>query len=183
MSIGGIQRKVPNDTLDIYGFKLTPVEIKTNGTRVYSFVGRAITNGSAPFVLNGPRVDEVTGPPPHANWFPIRKTDPDTVVWVRGTDLILHVDTALGVSSPTPPIRQWFLTVAGTQRDFRISSDGAPPVILRIPAEWVPPVNTPTTNVFLSFFQSGQQQSPTRDYIGLITFNIQIRWIVRIIGS
>lgn len=180
LAIGGIQREIPNDTLEIYGLRLTPKEIKKNGTRIYGFEGPALVAATFPFVLAAPGVAGVIGPPPRAQWFPVRKTDGDTIVWKRGSELVLHVDTALGVSTPTPPIRQWFLELRGADRSFRVSSDGPPPLTLRIPPEWVPAVNTQTFPVFLSYFQSGQQQSPNRDYIGIISFNTQMRWTIRI---
>jgi len=180
LDANGVERTVPNDTLDIYGLKLAPKDVSNNGSRTYSFFGeKSGFSITAPFDVNGPRIDDVVGPPPRVHWFAIKRTDPDTVVWTRGTDLVLHVDTAVGVSLPPPAIRQWFLTLSGASPSFRVSSDGLPPTTLRIPVEWVPTPANGFIVVTLSYFQGGQQQGPSRDYIGNITFNITLRWIIR----
>lgn len=183
LAIGGVQRRVERDTLDVYNLKLSPVSVRRNGSREYRFSGQVgIPNVlSVPFELSGPAVEGVTGPPPHVRWFPLRKADPDTISWVRDTDLLLRLQGPAGPSVPFPPIRQWFLEVRGASRSFRISSDSLPPNELRIPAEWVPESTGDTLNVFFSFYQAGQQQSPAKDYIGNIALTGLLRWFVRIL--
>lgn len=180
LGIGGFQRNVLRDTLDIYGVALAPKAVRKNGSREYNFSEtRPRAALTRPFDVSAPRVEDVPGTPPSVEWFPIRRADPDTIVWKRGTDLILRVDTALGRSQPVPAIRQWFLTLTGTAVSFRISSDGLPPATIRIPPEFIP-ASTGSIQVLLSLYQAGLLQSPTRDYLANLSFNFQIRWIVRV---
>lgn len=180
LAIGGVLRPVPNDTLKVFSLSLAPTNVRKNGTREYSFNGKLVAQDIYEFRLNGPRVEEIQGPAPTADWFGIRKTDPDTVIWTRGTDLVLHVQTDLGTSLPKPDIRQWFLDLSGSDRQFRISSDGFPPATLRIPSEWLPQASSGTIVAALSFYQAGRQQSPASDYIGNLSYTLQLRWLVRV---
>jgi hypothetical protein len=181
-TVAGLQREVPNDTLHVYGLSLAPAEIKKNGSRAYTFSGNLDSPDPlrVPFVLDGPVIEEVTGPPPHVRWFGIRKLDPDTITWPRGTELRLRIDTTLAQATPLPQIRQWFLEIRGKDRSFRVSSDGLPPATLRLPAEWVPADTNGIVTATLSFYQSGTLLSPKRDYIGNISFTVLIRWIIKV---
>jgi len=180
LAIGGVQRPVPDDTLDVYNLKLGPDSIARNGRRRYSFDGRlTLTNAILlPFELHAPVVEGVTGPPPHVRWFGVRKTDPDTITWSRNTDLLLHVQPVAGVPVPLPASRQWFMEVRGSSRSFRISADSLPPGEIRIPAAWVPESEGDTLHVSFSFFQNGQQESPGKDYIGNFSFTTLLHWFV-----
>lgn len=179
-AIGGLQRKVPGDTLDAYGFRIAPT-VRRNGSREYKLTQALLPAvvATRPFTVTAPRVEALTGIPPSVQWFPIRRADPDTIVWKRGTDLILHVDTTVGISQPVPSIRQWFLTLIGTAVSFRISSDGLPPATIRIPPDFVP-ASSGTMLVIMSFYQAGTLQSPVGDYIANVAFSFQIRWFVRV---
>lgn len=182
LAMGGFQRNVLRDTLDIYGLKVAPTGLRRNGSREYQITD-TLPSGTMtrPFTVAAPRVEDVGGTPPPIVWFPIRRADADTIIWQRGTELVLHVDTAVGRSQPVPPIRQWFLSLVGTPVGFRISSDGLPPATIRIPADWVPATTTGTILVLMSLYQAGTLQSPARDYIANVAFNFQIRWVVRVI--
>lgn len=180
LAIGGVQRPVPHDTLDVYNLRLGPESIARNGRRSYAFGGKLTLNNVLllPFELQAPVVEGVAGPPPHVRWFGIRKTDPDTIIWTRNTDLLLHVQPVPGVSLPPPATRQWFLEVRGSSRSFRISADSLPPAEMRILAAWVPESDGDTLHVNFSFFQNGQQESPGGDYIGNFAFTTLLHWFV-----
>ena len=180
LGIGGVQRQVRRDTLDVMGLRLAPQEVRKNGTRAYHF-NAVVPADTTPVELQlvAPRVEDIVGPPPAVDWFGIRKTDPDTITWTRGTDLVLHVRTDAGPSVPPPAIRQWFLALAGSDRVFRVSSDGFPPETLRIPSEWVPAPRNGLIDITLIYYQAGQQRPPSGDYIGNISFNLQLRWILQ----
>jgi hypothetical protein len=183
LAIGGVQRRVLRDTLDVYNLKLGPVSVRRNGSREYAVTDTLnIADVLAlPFELRGPVVEGITGPPPQVRWFGYRKADPDTITWTRGTDLLLHVRMTAGASLPAPPIRQWFLEIRGSSRSFRISADSLPPNDLRIPAAWVPESEGDTLTVFFSFHQAGRQESPAKDYIGNIAWTVLLQWFVRVL--
>lgn len=184
LTIGGLQRRVLNDTLVVSGFELAPRAVRKNGSREYAFIGDLGGTAaiSRPFEVAAPLVEGVTRPPP-IRWFAIRKTGPDTIAWREGTDLILPIDTTLAPSIPVPQIRQWFLDLRGGDRPFRVSSDGLPPANLRVPAEWVPSRGTEVLAVSLTYQQSGQQLSATRDYLTNITFTVILRWVIKVSRS
>ncbi|MGQ0562543.1 MAG: hypothetical protein ACT443_11795 [Gemmatimonadota bacterium] len=185
LTFGGFQREVADDRLNVNGIELAPVAVRRNGTRAYQFVGQLDDGAvlSRPFVLVAPVVQDVTGPPPRVSWFGIRKADPDTIVWMRGEQLVLRVDTTLAPSMPPPQIQQWFLDLRGRERSFRVSSDGFPPAELHIPSEWLPESNDGIIVATMTFFQSGQQRSPAKDYLGSISLTVVLRWTIRAIPS
>jgi hypothetical protein len=55
-----------------------------------------------------------------------------------------------------------------------------PPQTLRIPAEWLPQPTAGLIPVSLSYYQAGRQQSPSNDYIGNLSYTLQLRWLVRV---
>jgi hypothetical protein len=178
---GGFQRLVPDDTLRILGLKLAPENVERTGRRTYRFdgeIGRRPLEGA--LTIDAPVVNGVTGPPPHISWFGIRKLDPDTIRWRRGTELVLHVDTTLAPSLPPPQIQYWFLEMRAGARVFGVSANGLPRTQLHIPGDWVPASSDSTVSATLTFFQSGVQKSPSNDYIGSIDVNVQVRWIIKV---
>lgn len=179
---GGFLRAVPDDTLRIFGLAVAPDTVLRNGDRNYGFIGDL---GGQPLndalVIDGPVVLDIAGPPPHISWFGIRKLDPDTIAWTRGTELVLHVDTTLAPSLPPPQIQYWFLDLNGGGRAFRVSADGLPPAALHIPTGWVPAATDSTIIATMTFFQSGLQRSPANDYIGNIAVNVQVRWVIKVL--
>ncbi|MGQ0813853.1 MAG: hypothetical protein ACT4O1_05250 [Gemmatimonadota bacterium] len=181
LTFAGFQREVVNDTLIVYGFGIAPSAIRPNGSREYRFSGPIANVFDRPLELVAPEVEDIIGPPPQVRWFSIQKVGPDTVVWQRGTDLVLRVDTVLATSVPQPQIRQWFLDLRGSDRSFRLSSDGLPPDEIRIPAGFVPAAQQGIIIATLTFFQSDLQRSPANDYIGNISFTVALRWIVKVV--
>jgi hypothetical protein len=178
LDIGGVIRDVADDTIEVFGVRIGPSAVRRNGTREYNFTQRVPSvTLSTPLDIRAPDVNNVPGPPPQIHWFGIRKTDPDTLRWTRGTDLVLHLENDLGTSVPQPGLRQWFLQLNGNVA-FRISSDGFPPEELRIPPQFVPASVSKVVLVTLSFFQSAQIFSNT--YIGNFGHNVLIRWIIKV---
>ena len=181
---GGFVRDVPDDTLRIFGLALAPDSIRRNGDRNYHFIGSIGDDPLASaLVIRGPVVNDIIGPPSQISWFALRRIDPDTIGWQRGTELVLRVDTTLAPSVPPPQIQYWFLDLRGGSRVFRISSDGLPPAEIHIPTGWVPATPDSTIVATMTFFQSGLQKSPSDDYIGNIAVNAQIRWIIKILND
>jgi hypothetical protein len=181
---GGFKREVPDDTLRIFGLALAPDSIFRNGDRQYHFIGTVGSDPLAgPLTIAGPVVDDIVGPPTGISWFGIRKDDPDTISWSRGTELVLRIDTTLAPSIPPPQIQYWFLDLNGGGRTFRLSSDGLPPAEIHIPTGWVPEAEDAAIVATMTFYQSGLQRSPSLDYIGNIAVNVQIRWIIKILNE
>lgn len=178
LDIGGVIRDVANDTVQVYGTPIGPSAVRRNGTREYSFAQRipSVTHNT-PLDVRAPEVENVPGPPPQIHWFGIRKADPDTLLWTRGTDLVLHIENDLGTSSPQPGLRQWFLQLIGNVA-FRISSDGFPPEELRIPPQFVPASVTKLVVIQMSFFQSAQIFSNT--YVGNFGHNVILQWVIKV---
>jgi hypothetical protein len=111
-------------------------------------------------------------------WNGLLRLDPDTVVAVRGQDIVLRMDTIAALSTPAP-FRQWFLDIRTGFRTFRLSSDGLPPLTLRIPADFIPSSTDPLALVSLIYFQTGQVRSATGLYTGSITADIRLNWVIR----
>src|SRR5690606_37747801 len=104
--------------------------------------------------------------------------DPDTIVVRPGDDIVLHMDTADAVSVPENPNRQWFLDVSAGGQSFRLSSNGLPPLTLRIPAEWVPPPQNNHALVSMVYQQSRQLRSADNRYIANVLLDVRLRWVV-----
>ena len=184
--LSGFEREVPNDSLVVNGLRLPPANIRPNGTREYQYNGvlgdsAAGTVGVLQFAV--PQVEETLSFPQEVRWYAVRKIGPDTIAWRPGTDLVLQLDTALGSPHPFPQVRQWFLDIRGTNRSFRLSSDGLPPATLAIPPEFIPEVTGETFTVSLLFYQTGQYRSQANDYATNITFNMSVQWTVEIIND
>ena len=178
---GGDIRTVSNDTLRVSDMSIVPTEVRKNGSRTYSASSQR-TQPLRRVTIQPPRIAEV-GTLPVVDWRAIQRSDADTVEWTRGTDLVLHVANDADASTPAPQIRQWFMDLTGSDRQFRISSDGFPPDTLRIPSDWVPATAGGILLVHLSYYQSGRQQSPAGDYIELSSYTFQLHWTVRVKGS
>jgi hypothetical protein len=181
LAIGGVQRRVINDTLQVFGVKIAPVQIQRNGSRSYN-IDTTVPAGisfASPFDPIAPVVEEVASPPPRVRWFGIRRTDLDTIAWQRGTDLILHVSAPLGQSTPTPMQRQWVISIVGAT-SFRASADSVPPTTIRIPTEWVPAAVNGRVTVYFSFYQAAKVESPLKDYIALFDFTTVTQWTIKV---
>jgi hypothetical protein len=172
----GLRRGLLREALRVAGLDIEPSTIERNGTRRFDFstmVARDLAAG--PIDVEGPRVEGVTAPPA-VRWLGIRRLDPDSMVLMRGADLSLHVTTTQG-STPPPDIRQWFLTLDGPESDFRVSADGPPPDTIVIPAHWIPAGTR--IQVRLAFIQAVRIGNNT-NYVGLITLDTRVHWILNL---
>lgn len=175
----GFQRTVPAPFIYAAGMLIEPQSLSERGVRSYSTavaVPRRETLG--PFELVAPTVLGV-GALPNVSWYGIARLDPDTVVVPAGADVVLHMDTADAVPQPSTLTRQWFLDISSGGRTFRLSATGVPPLTMRIPAEWVPPVQNNHAVVNLIYYQSSQLRSPENLYVGNVLLDVRLRWIIR----
>ena len=182
----GFNRNVPRDTIDVFGLKFAPLSVRENGTREYNSTGKVAPAlaQTQPLELSAPQIQGHPALPPAVTWFPIQRADPDTIYWQRGSDLVLHIDTAVGVSVPTPRIRQWFLEMRSTNGSFRVSSDGLPPAELHIPSEWVPATtDSDIIAISLAFHQSSRLEPETANYSALFDFTFIVNWVVVVLRT
>lgn len=178
----GFQRVVQSPFIQANNFLVLPSSLGERGQRNYSqtfATAPRMTGG--PFRITLPDVRDA-GTMPTVLWNGLLRVDPDTIVAARGGDIVLHMDTIASPSTPAP-FRQWFLDIRAGVRTFRISSDGLPPLTLRIPAEFIPPSGDPRAFISLIYFQTGQIRSSTQEYIGNVTLDVRLNWIVRFTGA
>jgi hypothetical protein len=175
----GFQRTVPAPFILAAGMLIEPQSIGETGVRSYSTsVPVPPRETLGPFELVAPTVHDV-GALPHVTWYGLARLDPDTIVVRPGADIVLHLDTADAVPQPPNPTRQWFLDVTAGGRTFRISATGVPPLLMRIPAEWVPAPQNNHALVTLIYYQSSQLRSPENLYIGNVLLDVRLRWVIR----
>jgi hypothetical protein len=175
----GARRQLTGTPLEVLGQAIDADTIRRNGVRRYleswiapdSVVGQRIT-------LRAPGVEGVLAAPPSIQWLGIRKLGSDTLDLAAAQDLRLPVDLGNGVSSPQPEITQWFLRLAGDSAAFGISADGMPPDTIVVPAHWLP--RGEELDVRLIYNQSSILRSPPGDYVGVITLDVRLFWIVHI---
>ena len=183
LDFGGFERVVPNDTLIVNGLKLGPTSLRPNGTRDYTFSGSISATNAEPRVVlafSHPRVEGIAETPPDIRWYGVGKLDPDTVFWTPGTNLVLRVDTTLPAPQPFAQIRQWFLQLQGSNKQFRISSDGLPPAEIVIPPSFIPEAASGTILVTMTFQQSAQYPTEGNTYLSNINYVVFLTWIVRV---
>ena len=174
----GFQRVLQSPFVHVNELLVQPVALGDRGQRNYSLtIPAPPRNTGGPYRILLPDVRDA-GTMPLVQWNGLLKLDPDTIIAPRGGDIVLHMDTIAAPSSPAP-FRQWFLDIRAGFRTFRISSDGLPPLTLRIPAEWVPLSTDPRATVSLIYFQTGQVRSSTNDYIANLTLDVRLSWNVR----
>jgi hypothetical protein len=163
-------------------FLVEPRTLTPQGVRTYQSVFAVPRNATeGPFELVTPDV-RGTPPLPTVRWWGLRRVGSDTIVVQRGADIILRVDTIPEASSPPNRFRQWFLEIQlGTS--FRVSGDGAPPQVMRIPAEWVPQTVLPAGNISLIYIQSTQLRTADNSYIANVSLDTRLNWHVRFVDD
>jgi hypothetical protein len=176
----GFLRLVQQPFMQSGPFLIEPRTLSDRGVRTYqsSFpVARGATEG--PFELVVPDVRGTASIPPVRFWG-LRRIGGDTVVVQRGADIVLRVDTVPEASVPATRFRQWFLEIqVGTS--FRISGDGAPPAVMRIPAEWIPQTGVTQGTISLVYLQSAQLRSADNTYIANVALDTRLTWVVRFV--
>jgi hypothetical protein len=75
-------------------------------------------------------------------------------------------------------VRQWFLDLSGPQGVIRVSGSGFPPDSMRIPPQWLPATAPSVVSASLLYFQSAQVREPPGDYIGNISMDARLQWLV-----
>ena len=134
----GFRRRILNDTLGVFDIRFPPTAQRPSGTREY-FRTDILDGARAtlPFTVDPPQLEDIPLTP-GVRWFGVRKLDEDTIRLARGADLILHLDTNLGESTPEPNARNWSLDLNGARGSFRLSGGGVPPAELIVPAVYLP---------------------------------------------
>lgn len=174
----GFQRVLQSPFIQVNEILVQPVSLGERGRRNYSATFQIPPRATAgPYRITLPAVRDV-GPLPTVQWNGLLRLDPDTILAPRGGDIVLHMDTLDAPSTPAPT-RQWFLDIRSGFRAFRISSDGLPPLTLRIPAEWIPVTLDPRATISMIYFQTGQVRSASGEYIGSLTVDVRLSWNVR----
>jgi hypothetical protein len=175
----GFQRSVQSPFIHAAGHLIEPLSLGSGGRRSYMTAMTIPPRETlGPFELIAPvirGVDEL----PTVVWHGLARLDPDTIVVRPGEDIVLRMDTADAMPQPANPNRQWFLDVSAGPASFRLSSNGVPPLTLRIPADWIPPPENGHALVSLVYLQSRQLRTPDGLYIGNILLDVRLRWVVR----
>ncbi|MGH7466806.1 MAG: hypothetical protein ACRENP_02365 [Longimicrobiales bacterium] len=182
LTVDGLNRNVPDDTLRVSGLEFVPSNVRRNGTRLYSVNTRV--NDPVAFVrplrIQPPQVTGVSAPPPVVAWFALERADPDTVVARVGEELMLHLVVEPGGAQPEPDQRLWILELVRDSASFRISAAGAPPTTLRIPAHWVPAGRSERMSAYLTYYLTGTYRPAPGDYLHSLAVNLRIRWHIRL---
>jgi hypothetical protein len=182
LTVDGLRRTVPDDTLRVSGLALTPHDVRPNGTRRYS-VNMTVQDPAAfvrPLRIESPLVTGVTAPPPVVAWFGLERADPDTVLVRAGDELLLHLIVEPGRAQPAPDQRLWTLELVGDTANFRIGAQGLPPATLRIPAHWVPVGGSGRVLGSLTYYLTGTYRPAPGDYIHMLAATLRIRWHIRL---
>jgi hypothetical protein len=181
LTVEGLNRSVPDDTLRISGLALVPTSVRRNGTREYSLDTRLADPATfaRPLRVSSPRVTGVSAVPPPIDWYTIERADPDTVETPAGQDLVLHMVVEPGQAQPAPDRRFWILELVGDSSSFRISASGAPPAALRVPSYWIP-AHSGLLRAHLNYVLDGVYRPEPGDYIHTLQVNLRLRWYVRL---
>jgi hypothetical protein len=132
-----------------------------------------------PFEVQPPLIDGLPAPPTF-RWFGIRTTDPAVIETDSAGDVTLHVQSELGAADPANRSRQWFLELRGDAGSIRVSGDGPPPPVLRIPSQFIPPAPDRQVEAFLIYFQSATISQAPVTYIASVTLDVRLQWIIRL---
>jgi hypothetical protein len=133
---------------------------------------------TGPYDLQPPLIEGIATPTTF-RWYGLRKLDPDTVYPDERGDVALHIDADVDIPIPLTRTQQWFLELRGDRGSIRVSGDGVPPEILRIPSQFVPPAPDGTVDITLIYFQSATTRPPPGDYITSVTLDVRTQWILR----
>jgi len=131
-------------------------------------------------IIKTPPIAGILAPPPILIWYGIDKVGSDTVVVERGGDAVLRVNARLGEAVPPVNTRQWFLDLSGPGGVIRVSGNGYPPDSMRIPPQWLPATPPANINASLLYYQSGQVREPPGDYVGNISMDARLQWLVQL---
>jgi hypothetical protein len=173
----GFLRVVQVPQIHVAELVIDPREVDERGVRVYHTV---IT---VPHDRTGETFDVIApdvrgaGPLPPVRMHGLRRTGADTLRLPAGADIVLRVDTVPAPSLPAQRLRQWFIEVRSPGTSFRISSDGPPPPVLRIPAEFVAASTGGRADISLIYFQTADVRDAAATYRGNILLDVRLNWI------
>jgi hypothetical protein len=174
----GFQRPVLSPFILVNDLLVQPIAITQTGVRTYSTTFPTPRNATAgPFTMVWPVVEDV-GELPTVQWHGLIKRTADTLRITRMEDLVLRMDTVAAPSNPANRFRQWFIDIRAGASSFRVSGDGPVPLSLRIPAEWIPVSPDNRATVSLIYFQTAQLRTPPGTYLGNITLDTRLNWVV-----
>ena len=183
LTVEGLNRRIPDDTLRVSGFKLVPSAVRKNDTREYALATTLPDPATRlrPIRVQAPLVTGVVAQPPSVDWFALERADPDTVIARANQDLELHLIVEPGQSQPQPNQRLWNLDLVGEDSlIFRIGAQGLPPATLRIPSYWIPASRNGHLAAYLTYHLTGTYRPTPGDYIHVMNATQRIRWNVRL---
>jgi hypothetical protein len=184
LTIEGIPRTVPNDTLRVLGLPAKPVEIQPNGTRNYLLLSSiAGPQPGARAITIAPPAIATLAAPTSIEWQGLRRLDPDTIPIAAGADATLHVELMPPAANPAPASRSWNIDLISPEGNFRFGASGVPPTSIRIPSFWLPATSNGRVTAFLTYFQSGVYHPAPGDYTVSAGVDVRIRWTLRILPT
>jgi len=133
---------------------------------------------TGPITIAAPEIAGIQAPAPILVWYGIVKVGPDTVIVERGSDAVLRANARLGQPIPQAQTRQWFLTLNGPLGNIQVSGSGYPPDSMRVPPQWLPGTPPARINASLLYYQSAQLRDPPGDYIGNVSMDARLQWVV-----
>ena len=182
LTLEGLQREIPNDTIVVNGLRTVPIEYKRNGTREYDFRSAQPDANTRPLSIVPPRIEAVQAPPPVVQWPTIQRLDGDSILLPAGRELLLRL-RRVGTEVPAPQTRSWALDLVSAESNFRIGGGGAPPDSIRIPPQFIPAAQNGRISAVLTYFQSGVYRPAPGDYLMNLTADVRVRWLIRLTGS
>ena len=171
----GVPRRVTDERLRVLGRDLDPVSTEGAGVREYRAEWPDTASAASAIEARGPGLAGLTAP--GIRWYAMRHDGPTSLTYEAGSDLALTVDVRPGTAEPEPDIRFWFLTLSDSTSVFRLGADGAPPDTILVPARWVPTGDS--VSAVLLYQQTARIETAAESYIGLITLDARIAWVLR----
>jgi hypothetical protein len=175
----GFLRELGRAAVRVADRDVAPSSTNDVGTRTYDDTVRidAATRISGVRV-EAPIVLDVDAPTPTVHWPALRRVGPDTVRVEADGSLVLRL-AASGPLEPAPDVVQWSLRIEGDAGvAATITVDGLPPDPIRVPPDLMPPSTSGEWNARLALFLSVSLAPEPGDYIGLITLETRIEWVV-----
>jgi hypothetical protein len=183
--VSGVLRTIPSDAVTVLGRSVEPARVREEDERVYSASLSAsadVTRG--PIDVIAPAVDGVPVSPPAVSFRGLRRIGPDTIVLLRGDDLVLRTAEGPGATTPAPVLTQWFLQVsAADDVFFGLNGSGIVPETLAVPARYVPVDPDGLLDLRLIQLQTVTFPPERGNYIGTISVQVRLHWVARVTES
>ena len=182
LTLEGLEREIVNDTIVVNGLRFGPRAVRRNGTREYDAETAQAAPAGTPLSLISPRIADVQASPPAVQWPTVQRLDPDSLVYTRGTELMLRA-RLVGAESPAPQLRSWTVELASTEARFTLGGSGRPPETIRVPPQFVPEAQNGRVTAILTYFQSGVYRPAPGDYLLTLNSDVRVRWLLRLTGT